>query len=64
MAVCGERRTKDGIKQVKYEAARLVWEPDATSFVDMIANGTVAIDVDARTNNGRGLRNQGTKFRN
>ena len=29
----------------------------------MVANGTVAMDFDARTLNGRGLRNHGTKFR-
>lgn len=49
--------------RVKYDEAHLYWEPKITLFVEAIVNGIVAIDFDARTNNGRGLRNHGTKFR-
>ncbi len=52
---------KDG--KVKYEQAHLYWEPQITKFIEAIARGIIAIDFDARTNNGRGLRNHGTKFR-
>ena len=50
--------------KVKYETARLHWEPNATGFIDAIKHGIIAIDFDARTNlKGRGLRDHGTKFR-
>ena len=48
---------------VKYETAHLYWEPQTTMFIDAIVSGVVAIDFDARTTNGRGIRNHGTKFR-
>jgi hypothetical protein len=32
-------------------------------FVQAVERGIICIDFDARTNNGRGLRNHGTKFR-
>ena len=48
---------------VKYEVAHLYEEPVITKFVQAIEQGIVCIDFDARTNNGRGLRNHGTKFR-
>ena len=54
--------TKHG-ERVRYETAHLYWEPQITRFVEAIERGIVAIDFDARTNNGRGLRNHGTKFR-
>ena len=50
-------------KRMRYESARLYWEPQIRLFVEAVARGIVAIDFDARTNNGRGLRNHGTKFR-
>lgn len=49
--------------QVRYDVAHLYWEPRVTLFVGAVERGIVAIDFDARTNNGRGLRNHGTKFR-
>lgn len=49
--------------QVKYETAHLYWEPQITLFVEAVEKGIIAVDFDARTNNGRGLRNHGTKFR-
>ncbi len=49
--------------QVKYEQAHLYWEPQITKFIQAVERGIIAIDFDARTNNGRGLRNHGTKFR-
>ena len=49
--------------QVKYETAHLYREPKTTLFVEAVEKGIIAIDFDARTNNGRGLRNHGTKFR-
>ncbi len=48
--------------RVKYETAYLYWEPQITQFANAVEHGIVAIDFDARTNNGRGLRNHGTKF--
>lgn len=49
--------------EVKYDVAHLYREPKITMFIEAIQRGIVAIDFDARTNNGRGLRNHGTKFR-
>ncbi len=54
-------RKKNGF--VNYEMAHLFWEPKVMGFVKAVEGGMVAIDFDARTKNGRGLRNQGTKFR-
>ncbi len=48
---------------IQYNMAHLYWEPKITLFVKAIEQGIVAIDFDARTKNGRGLRNHGTKFR-
>ena len=48
---------------VNYEAAHFYSEPRQGSFIVAVADGTVAIDFDARTNNGSGIRNHGTKFR-
>ncbi len=50
-------------KAVRYDSARLYKEPQITRFIDAIERGVVAIDFDARTTNGSGLRNHGTKFR-
>ncbi len=63
VAVRGRPRTRHGIRQVAYDAERLCWEPQATGFIRMVANGTVAIDFDAQTLNGRGLRNHHTQFK-
>ena len=63
IAVKGQRKTINGVKRVRYNTAHLYWEPQLTSFVEAVERGIVAIDFDARTNNGRGLRNHGTKFR-
>lgn len=55
-----------GIKsknKVRYQTAHLYQEPQTSLFVEAIQRGFIAIDFDARTNNGRGLRNHGTKFR-
>ena len=50
--------------EVKYESAHLYWEPKITMFIEAIEKGIIAIDFDARTEDGReGLRNHGTKFR-
>jgi len=50
--------------KVKYEYARLYWEPKITDFISAIERGIIAIDFDARTNlSGMGLRDHGTKFR-
>lgn len=59
IVVKGKKR--DG--KVKYEQAHLYWEPQITMFVEAVEKGFVAVDFDARTKNGRGLRNHGTKFR-
>ena len=49
--------------RVRYNTAKLYWEPQTTSFVQAVQQGVIAIDFDARTTEGRGLRNHGTKFR-
>ena len=49
--------------KVRYMRASLYREPSAAHFIEAVARGIVAIDFDARTTNGRGLRNHGTKFR-
>jgi len=50
--------------KVKYEYARLYWEPIISKFFNAIEHGKIAIDFDARTNlSGMGLRDHGTKFR-
>ena len=48
---------------VRYLIADLYREPQITRFIDAIVKGIVAIDFDARTTAGRGLRNHWTKFR-
>ena len=59
IVVKGQRK-KD---QVLYKTAHLYQDPRATTFTTAIENGTIAIDFDARTTDGKGLRNHGTKFR-
>ena len=49
--------------KVRYLRAYAYEEPSPTRFIESIASGIVAIDFDARTMNGEGLRNHGTKFR-
>jgi hypothetical protein len=50
--------------QVRYESARLHWEPNIGKFIQAVERGIIAVDFDARTNlTGRGLRDHGTKFR-
>ena len=49
--------------RVRYDTADLYWEPLTTLFAEAVAQGIVAIDFDARTTTGKGLRNHGTKFR-
>lgn len=49
--------------QVRYERAWAYELPQTTLFASAVERGIVAIDFDARTQNGRGLRNHGTKFR-
>ena len=53
-------RKKD---MVRYDTAHIYREPQSRLFIEAVERGIVAIDFDARTNNGRGLRNHGTKFR-
>ena len=58
--VRGEKRNG----KVLYKSARLHWEPNSTGFIHAIESGIVAIDFDARTQEGtEGLRDHGTKFR-
>ena len=59
VVVKGERRKPE----VRYDVAWAFEEPRVTLFLEAIEKGVVAIDFDARTSNGRGLRNHGTKFR-
>lgn len=59
IAVRGEK--SEG--RVRYLSACLYREPDAALFIGAISEGIIAIDFDARTGDGKGLRNHGTKFR-
>lgn len=59
VVVRGDRRKG----RVKYNTAHVYREPQSNIFIEAVARGIVAIDFDARTDNGRGLRNHGTKFR-
>lgn len=55
-----------GVKRngrVRYDTAHVYREPQSRLFVNAMPSGIVAIEFDARTSNGRGLRNHGTKFR-
>ena len=61
IAVQGITRNLGG--EVRYQSARRCMEPRVTGFADMVANGMIAIDFDARTDNGCGLCNHGTEFR-
>ena len=49
--------------RVRYEAATFYSEPMVTGFANAVGQGIVAVDFDARTTDGAGLRNHGTKFR-
>lgn len=63
IAVKGQQESIDGFKHVRYDAAHLYWDPQLASLIDAVTKGMIAIDFDARTNNGSGIRNHGTKFR-
>lgn len=41
--------------RVKYESARLYWEPQLSGIVQALTSGVMAIDFDARTTDGSGL---------
>ena len=49
--------------RVRYSAASFYSEPMVTGFAQAVEQGIVAVDFDARTTEGVGLRNHGTKFR-
>lgn len=55
----GERKAG----RVRFLRAYGYQEPSPTRFIESISSGVVAIDFDARTTTGKGLRNHGTKFR-
>ena len=59
VVVRGQRRKG----MVRFNKAMAYQEPQSTQFVRAIETGIVAIDFDARTTEGSGLRNHGTKFR-
>ena len=63
IVVKGEKRKKGNIREVRYITAHLFQEPKTTRFIEDIVDGIVAIDFDARTTDGKALRNHGTKFR-
>jgi hypothetical protein len=52
-------------RQVIYESATAYWDLNMLGICEAIKEGTIYIDFDARTKEGRGsaLRNHGTKFR-
>lgn len=49
--------------RVRFESASFYSEPMVTGFARAVEQGIVAVDFDARTTDGAGLRNHGTKFR-
>lgn len=59
IVVSGE---KNG-REILFNHADLFQEPQTTRFIRAIEEGLVAIDFDARTTDGSGLRDHGTKFR-
>ena len=50
-------------KRVHYEAAHLYTSPRSMKFPEMILDGTVAVEFDAKRTEGRKPRNHGTAFR-
>lgn len=64
IVVEGER-VKYPVRGVKFNSATAYWEFNITGFCNALAQGKVAIDFDARTQQGPGtaIRNHGTKFR-
>lgn len=52
-------------RKVIYESAVAYWDLNIMGFCQSVVDGTIYIDFDARTKEGRGtsLRNHGTKFR-
>ena len=52
-------------RQVTYESAHAYWDLNLLGICEAIKEGTIYIDFDARTNEGKGtsIRNHGTKFR-
>lgn len=61
IVVKGSKRNNGA--EVRYESAHTYEEPQTTLLIEAIARGVIALDFDARTRNGDGLRNHGTKFR-
>ena len=59
VVVSGERLER----QIRYARADLFAEPRITQLIKAIEIGLIAIDFDARTSSGHGLRDHGTKFR-
>lgn len=59
VVVSGERSDR----QICYKHADFFAEPKITRLINAIENGLIAIDFDARTSSGAGLRDHGTKFR-
>ena len=59
LVVKGKRKKPN----IRFDSAWCYQEPKPLHFIESIESGVVAIDFDARTNNGSGLRNHGTKFR-
>ena len=59
VVVSGERLDR----QIRYARADLFTEPRITQLIKAIEIGLIAIDFDARTSSGHGLRDHGTKFR-
>lgn len=49
--------------KVDYKTAMFYWEPQLSEITEALKTGLMAIDFDARTTDGSGLRDHGTKFR-
>ncbi len=63
IVVDGSTSTRKGEKWIIFNSAKAFEEPKISKLIDAIVEGVVAIDFDARTTDGKGLRNHGTKFR-
>lgn len=64
VVVFGGTRNIDGIRHVQFQTAHALRKPGTTQYAALVAQGKIAIDLDARTvTKNEGPHNYGTKFR-
>ena len=58
-------KTRKRGNQIDFQQARMYWEPRSSNLINLIMDGVIKIDFDARTQRANSpiLRNHGTKFR-